>query len=688
MGTTQDDAWIACELSSFQLEDVDTLRPRVVVLTNLEPDHLDRHGTFDAYAAAKLRAFERQLEDDVAIVPRGFAEVPGRARRVEFAADDPLPAEPRIRGVHNRANAAAAAAAARAVGVADDAIAEALRAFPGVEHRIEEIGIVDGVLYVNDSKATNAAAARRALAAFAGRRKHVILGGRGKAEPYDGLAATFEPGDRAYLIGESAPELASALDEHGVPYRDVPNARAGPGGCGASRICRGRRPPLAGLRVVRPVHELRAPWGGVPPPGGEAPGVGNRRRSDQGQLEQRLLILVTLGLVAFGLVMVFSATSASAALGAGDPMRFLVKQGLYAVAGLVLLAALTRVDYHVLRPLAPLLLVVAFVGCVAVLAIAPPINGAHRWFVLGPVSVQPAEIAKLAILLWACAALARRPAPATLGELMKPVGLVVILFGALIVIEPDLGTTISLFLMIAGILLVSGVPIRLFALATSLALGAGLLAIWMEPYRRERVFSFLDPWKDAQGAGFQNVQAIIGMGSGGITGEGLGQGIQKVNFLPEAHTDMIFAVVGEELGFIGSALVIAAFAVFAWAGFRVALQCRDPFGKRLAAGITTLVCGQAAVNLAAVLGMAPLTGIPLPFVSYGGSSLLVLLCAVGVLLNIAVNERVVEARVRDRGRGNGRARSSRSRSRGSAPRTRSDGDVRRHSRPRRVAAGA
>ena len=131
-------------------------------------------------------------------------------------------------------------------------------------------------------------------------------------------------------------------------------------------------------------------------------------------------------------------------------------------------------------------------------------------------------------------------------------------------------------------------PVRLFALATTLALGAGALAIWMEPYRRERLFSFLDPWKDAQGAGFQNVQAIIGMGSGGITGEGLGQGIQKVNFLPEAHTDMIFAVVGEELGFVGSSIVIAAFAVFAWAGFRVALQCRDPFGKRLAAGITTL----------------------------------------------------------------------------------------------------
>ena len=278
--------------------------------------------------------------------------------------------------------------------------------------------------------------------------------------------------------------------------------------------------------------------------------MGTRRRADQGQLEQRLLILVTLGLVAFGLVMVFSATSASAALGEGDPMRFLVKQGLYAGAGLILLAVFTRVDYHALRPLAPILLAVAFVGCVAVLAVAPSINGAQRWFLVGPISIQPAEIAKLAVLVWACAVLSRRPVPTTFGELLKPVGIVVGVFGALIVIEPDLGTTIALFVMIAGILLVSGVPFRLFALTATLALGAGALAIWMEPYRRERLFSFLDPWKDAQGAGFQNVQAIIGMGSGGITGEGLGQGIQKVNFLPEAHTDMIFAVVGEELGFV------------------------------------------------------------------------------------------------------------------------------------------
>ena len=416
--------------------------------------------------------------------------------------------------------------------------------------------------------------------------------------------------------------------------------------------------------------------------------MGSKRRADRGQLEQRLLILVTLGLVAFGLVMVFSATSASATLGEGDPMRFLVKQGLYAIVGLVLLVVLSRTDYHLLRPLAPLLLVGSFVACAAVLVVAPAINGAHRWFVFGPVSIQPAEVAKLAVCVWTCAVLARRPVPRTMGDLMKPVGLVVCAFGTLIVIEPDLGTTITLFLMVAGILLVSGIPLRLFAVAGTFAAGAGLLAIWMEPYRRERVFSFLDPWKDAEGAGFQNVQAIIGMGSGGLTGEGIGQGIQKINFLPEAHTDMIFAVVGEELGLVGSVVVTAGFALFAWAGFRVALSCRDPFGKRLAAGVTTLVCGQAAVNLAAVLGMAPLTGIPLPFVSYGGSSLVMLLCAVGVLLNIAVNERVVEARVRDRGRRNGGSRSTRARGRGGAPRARSDRDVRRDQRPRRVAAGA
>jgi UDP-N-acetylmuramoylalanine--D-glutamate ligase len=218
VGATAPEAWVVCELSSFQLEDVHTLKPRVAVLLNLEPDHLDRHGTFERYADAKLAIFGRQADDDVAVVPRGFGAVPGAARRVEFAASDPLPAEPRIPGAHNRENAAAATAAARAVEIGDDAVAEALRSFAGVPHRIETVRELSGVRFVNDSKATNVAAALRALASFPEARLHVILGGRGKQESYEPLAAAFEPGDRAYLIGESAGEIAAALAAAGVEH--------------------------------------------------------------------------------------------------------------------------------------------------------------------------------------------------------------------------------------------------------------------------------------------------------------------------------------------------------------------------------------------------------------------------------------------------------------------------------------
>ena len=218
VGTTPTTTWVVCELSSFQLEDVETLHCRIAVLLNLEPDHLDRHGSFEEYRHAKLRIFERQEADDLAIVPRGFGAVPGGARRLEFGSGDELPAEPLIPGSHNRENATAATTAARAAGIPDAAIAEALRTFPGVEHRIEEVATILGVRYVNDSKATNVAAALRALASFPGARKLVILGGRGKAEPYAPLAAGFAPGDCAYLIGEATEAIAAALEAAGVPF--------------------------------------------------------------------------------------------------------------------------------------------------------------------------------------------------------------------------------------------------------------------------------------------------------------------------------------------------------------------------------------------------------------------------------------------------------------------------------------
>jgi UDP-N-acetylmuramoylalanine--D-glutamate ligase len=218
VGSVSPDAWVVCELSSFQLEDVETLEPRVGILLNLEPDHLDRHAGFDAYSAAKLRMFERQTAEDVAVVPRGFATVPGAGRRVEFTADDVLPAEPRIPGPHNRENAAAATAAARAAGIDDAAIGEALETFEGVTHRIELVRELRGVSYVNDSKATNVAAALRALASFPDSRLHMILGGRGKRESYAPLAAALKPGDVGYVIGETGDEIARALDAADIPF--------------------------------------------------------------------------------------------------------------------------------------------------------------------------------------------------------------------------------------------------------------------------------------------------------------------------------------------------------------------------------------------------------------------------------------------------------------------------------------
>jgi UDP-N-acetylmuramoylalanine--D-glutamate ligase len=219
-GAIAEDAWIVCELSSFQLEDIEELRPRVAVLLNLTPDHLDRHGNLDAYRAAKLRIFENQGPDDVAVVPRGFPPVPGAGRRVEFAGDDPLPAEPRIPGAHNRENAAAAAAASRAAGIAEEAVATALRTFAGVPHRLELVRELAGVRWINDSKATNPEAAERALAAYPPGLR-VILGGSRKGTPFAGLAAQARGSGVAcaYLIGESADEIAEALAQEGVRFR-------------------------------------------------------------------------------------------------------------------------------------------------------------------------------------------------------------------------------------------------------------------------------------------------------------------------------------------------------------------------------------------------------------------------------------------------------------------------------------
>jgi cell division protein FtsW len=247
----------------------------------------------------------------------------------------------------------------------------------------------------------------------------------------------------------------------------------------------------------------------------------------------------------------------------------------------------------------------ALAGCLAVLAIGARINGARRWIELGPATFQPSELAKLAVAYGRPRTCRAGPAPRTLRELWRPIGLLLGLFCLLILAEPTSAPRSRSSSSCSRCWSSPGTPGVTLASAGAIAVSLGLLAIWFEPYRRARIFSFLDPWKDPQGAGFQTVQALISLGSGGPFGVGLGQGVAKINYLPEAHTDMILGVIGEELGLVGVAAVLAAFVVFAWAGLRVALTCKDPFGKRLAVGVVALVSGQAVINLAAVLGLAP-----------------------------------------------------------------------------------
>ena len=404
------------------------------------------------------------------------------------------------------------------------------------------------------------------------------------------------------------------------------------------------------------------------------------------QFEWNVLVLVTTALVLFGLVMVYSASSGSAALGNANPLGIVEKQAMYALVGVALLVVVSRLELERLRALAPTLVVTALVLCLAVLAVGPRINGARRWLTVGPLVFQPSELAKLAVVVWTAAYLSRRKPPRTLKELGRPIGALVLLFALLVLVEPDLGTALTLLLVVGAILLVSGTRVSVLASAYGIVFGLAAIAAWTSPYRRDRLLTFLDPWKDPTGAGLQNVQALISLGSGGIFGRGLGSGIEPLGYLPEAHTDMMFAVVGEELGLVGITLVIMAFCAFGYAGVRLAIACRDPFAKRLAAGITALVCGQAAINMAAALGLAPLTGIPLPFVSYGGSSLVMMLAGVGVLLNIARNGGRAAAAVPDRGRRDGGTRRAGARSRGGAAAAGRTGDVRRVAGSRRSAA--
>jgi len=412
-------------------------------------------------------------------------------------------------------------------------------------------------------------------------------------------------------------------------------------------------------------------------------------------LEYSLLLTATMCLLAFGVVMVFSASSSASLLGAnGDGAYYLKRTLMFGVFGLVALHFLARYGLGAVRKLTPMILLGAIVLLLATKAIGAEVNGAQRWIVLGPVQIQASEVAKVSLMLYGAHILAERPEMTRDLRSLRPFLLIAGGVVALIVVEPDLGTAMVTAFSITALLIAAGVQIRHLAMLAAAIGFIVFLAVLMEPYRMARLTSFINPSADASGAGFQGMQASIALGSGGIFGNGIGESVQKAFYLPEAHTDMIAAVIGEELGLLGITMLCGLYMLFGYAGFRTAQRAKDRYGRLLAAGLTAMILVQATINLFAVLGLAPLTGVTLPFVSYGNSSLIVTLAAVGLLLNIANGGTAAARPATQRREGafrvleGGRARSR------PRPRTRTEGSRaaggdrgRRHSRTRGAGAG-
>jgi cell division protein FtsW len=354
--------------------------------------------------------------------------------------------------------------------------------------------------------------------------------------------------------------------------------------------------------------------------------------------EYNMLLTATLCLLALGAVMVFSASSTTRILqdgGLSDSAFYLKRTLLFGAVGLVIMFLASRHGLRVIRELTPVFLAGSIFLLLAVLAVGTEVNGATRWLGGGFLQVQPSELAKVALILYGADLLARKPKRVRSLEGIMPFLLVVGASSLLIMLQPDMGTTMVIAFSVAALLVSAGMrPADLGKIGLVIAVLALLMAV-VEPYRMARLTSFLNPSADAGGAGFQAAQAKIALGSGGLFGEGLGNGVQKAFYLPEAHTDMITAVIGEELGLVGIAGVVGLFAMFGYAGLKTAQKAKDVYGKLLVTGLTSLVLVQAVINLFAVMGMAPLTGVPLPFVSYGNSSLMASLLAVGLILNVA-----------------------------------------------------
>jgi len=355
----------------------------------------------------------------------------------------------------------------------------------------------------------------------------------------------------------------------------------------------------------------------------------------------KALFVATILLVCVSVVMVYSA---SAHLGRDlhdDPYYFLIRQGLWAMLGVAIMAVAMRIDYRTYKNEALIWTVLAAVAMllVAVLVFGDEVNGARRWIGFKILRFQPSELAKIACILFAALMLDRRMHRINeISYSLLPIGIVTVAIAGLIAVEPDAGTAMSLLLVVGIMVFSTGLSYRYIAGVALVAIPTVLVYVLSADYRRDRLRAWLDPWAFRRDEGFQIIQSFLAIGSGGVFGVGLTEGLQKRFYLPEPHNDFIYAVVGEELGLIGTTAVLLCFCVIVWRGLQVALKAEDRFGSLVALGITMMIAVQAFVNISVVLGLLPTKGIPLPLMSSGGSSLVVSLLAIGILLNISQHE--------------------------------------------------
>jgi len=351
----------------------------------------------------------------------------------------------------------------------------------------------------------------------------------------------------------------------------------------------------------------------------------------------KLLFTATLLLVCISIVMVYSASAAIATERWQEPYRFLFKQAAWVLIGLSLMPIVMRIDYRSYRQ--PVVIWTAL-GIVTIALIAvlfsKEVNGARRWMLLGPLGIQPSELAKIAIILFTAALLERRMERINeLSYALLPIGLATGGIVGLVLIEPDLGTAVSILVIASAMVFAAGVSYRYVVGLIIAAIPALWLVIMTSPYRVQRMLAFLDPWSDPQGGGYQVIQSMIAVGTGGIFGTGLMGGVQKLFYLPEPHNDFIYAVIAEEFGLLGATTVVVCFCLITWRGLRTASRAPDRFGALLSVGLTAMIAFQALLNISVVTGLAPTKGIPLPFVSAGGSSLLINLLGMAILLNVS-----------------------------------------------------